>query len=265
MLPPLHRGELAEVAAIHSAAGLLGSGGGLPDGPPYRAPHHTATLAAILGGGRAAIRPGAASLAHRGVLFLGDAPEFGRDVLAALAQPLRDGEVTIARGGTVTRFPARLILVAGMTPCPCRGPEGCACTPLQGRRYRGRLSRDLGSCIDLWLDVPAAERAGQAAGDPETASAARVAEARDRAARRLAGMPWQVNADIPGAELRRSYQPPAEALAAIRRSADLGEISVRTAHRVIRVAWTLADLAGSGRAGAEHCGQALAYWLGVAR
>ena len=134
-----------EVTAIYSAAGLLGPGHALITRPPFRAPHHTATRAAILGGGSGVIRPGEAALAHRGVLFLDDAPEFSRDVLASLRQPLQSGEVTVARGGSTVRFPARFTLVAGMAPCPCGTWPECPCTPMQARRYRARVAGELGS------------------------------------------------------------------------------------------------------------------------
>jgi len=267
-LPPLDPDEAMQVTAVHSAAGLLGSGHALITRPPQRSPHHTATRAAILGGGSGMTRPGEAALAHRGVLLLADAPEFARDVLRALRQPLQDGEITVARSGSTVRFPAKFILVAGMAPCPCGARPRCSCSPLQARRYRARLTAELGHHISLWLHVArfgsaAARRQKPGAGADDT-SAARVVVARDRARHRLHGTPWQVNNDIPGAELRRSYQPTAEAFAPIRRAVDLGEISERAAHQIIRVAWTLADLAGEARPGAEECGQALAFHLGVA-
>ena len=269
VLPELTSDEAMEVTSIHSVAGLLASGGAVVTRPPYRSPHHTATRAAILGGGSGIIRPGEAALAHRGVLFLDDAPEFAVDVLAALREPMASGEVVVARHGRTVRFPARFILVAGMRPCPCGGQPGCACTPFQVRRYRARLASQLGSCISLWLRVtrpiPADPGGLDNTAEPDSISSIRVAQARDRARRRLRNTPWRVNADIPGAELRRSYQPPAESLAALRRAVDLGEISTRAADQVVRVAWTLADLAGNARPGAEECGQALAFHLGTAR
>jgi magnesium chelatase family protein len=266
LLPPLDPGEVMQVSAVHSVAGLLESGHARISWPPYRAPHHTASRAAILGGGGGIIRPGEAALAHRGVLFLDKAPEFARDVLQALRQPLCDGEVIVARGGMTARFPARFILVAAMAPCPCGAGPGCSCSVLQARRYRARLAGELGSHIGIWLHPGTAELGiGEPAGDADAMSAARVAAARQRACRRLQGTPWRVNADIPGAQLRRSYQAAAEALAPISRAVDLGEISTRAAHQVLRVAWTLADLAGKARPDAEECGQALAFQLGVAR
>jgi magnesium chelatase family protein len=258
LLPPLTRTEALEVAAIHSAAGILDPGRQAISRPPYQAPHHTITPAAMLGGGPGTIRSGVAPLAHHGVLFLENAPEFARDVLAALRQPLHHRTVTIARGGATVQFPARFILIASMGRCPCGSTPGCACTPLQAARYQRRLTRDLGSYFDLHLSF--------ASGRPEEsdmASAARVAAARAQARRRLAGAPWRLNADIPGPELRRRYQPPPLALAAVNRAIDNGQLSIQAASRVVRVAWTLADLDGQPQPGKAECDDALALHLGT--
>jgi magnesium chelatase family protein len=267
MLPPLTSAEQMEVSAIHSAAGLLGSGHPLVLHPPFRAPHHTTTPAGMAGGGPGITRPGEAALAHRGVLFLDQAPEFARATLATLRQALQHGEITIARGGHLTRLPARFLLAANTAPCPCGSRSGCTCTPLQKLRYRARLTSELGNHIAIWLtDTPPAtgtNGTGQTEGDPDAHSSARVAAARDRTRHRLRDTPWTLNADIPGAELRRSYPPSPETLAPVIRAVDLGEISVRAARQVVRVAWTLADLAGTDRPGAQECGQALAFCLGV--
>jgi len=197
-----------------------------------------------------------------------DAPEFGRDVLAVLRQPLHDGEVTVARAGITVRFPAKFTLVAGIAPCPCGARPDCTCTPVQKRRYGARLADELGSYLAIWAHaaVPGpAQRTGELGGDADAITTARVAAARDRARHRLRGTPWQVNADIPGAELRRSHQPSAEAITPVSRAVDLGEISTRAADQVVRVAWTLADLAGDPEPGPQECAQALAFQLGVAR
>ena len=269
MLPPLNPREITEVGAVHSIAGLLRPGRALITRAPFRAPHHTATLATILGGGQGGARPGEAALAHRGVLFLADAPEFARCVLHSLRQPLQDQEVTVARSGTTARFPAKFTLVASMAPCPCGAQPGCTCSPLQARRYRARVTDELAGHVAIWLPVTQPGRAHPSTADtvppPDAISAGRVADARARARQRLEGTPWQLNADVPGAELRRRYQPPAEAFAPVSRAVDLGEISVRAASQIIRVAWTLADLVGQPRPGAGECGQALAFYLGVTR
>jgi magnesium chelatase family protein len=267
ILPNLPPGEAIEVAAIHSVAGLLTAGAALPVRPPLRSPHHTITPAAMTGGGSGTIRPGEATLAHHGVLVLEDAPEYTRAVLEVLRQPLREGEITVRRSGTVVRFPAKFTLAASMGACPCGGWPACECLPVAVRRYRTRLTSVLGEHIPIWIG-PRGPSPGELGGSevaPWAASAERVAEARERARRRLDGTPWQVNTEIPGAEMRRAYLPTAEAFAPISRAVDLGEISHRTAFDVLRVAWTLADLARTSRPGAAECGQALAFRMGVAR
>jgi magnesium chelatase family protein len=175
--------------------------------------------------------------------------------------------VTVTRSGTTVRFPARFTLVATMSPCPCGTRPGCcSCTPLQARRYRARLTDGLGSHISLWLPITQTDgiREEPAAGADAT-RAARIAAARTRARHRLRSTPWQLNNDIPGTELRRSYQPTAEAFAPVSRAVDLGEITERAAHQVIRVAWTLADLFGEAWPGPDECGLALAFQLGTAQ
>ena len=185
-----------------------------------------------------------------------------------LRQPLCDGEIIVARGGRIVRFPAAFTLIAGMAPCPCRTLTGCSCSQAEARRYLGRVSRELGHRIDMWLDLAPAAPAGDRPEPHRQAghvSAGRVAAARDRTRHRLAGTPWRLNGDIPVVELRRSYLPPPEAMAVVHRAVDLGRISVLTAHRVLRVAWTLADLAGLDHPGQDECSQALALHLGGIR
>jgi magnesium chelatase family protein len=271
ILPPLDRPAALEVTAIHSVAGTLPSASPLITEPPFCAPHHTATKAAIVGGGSGVIRPGAASLAHRGCLFLDEAPEFARDVLDALRQPLESGEVVVARSGVTARFPARFTLVLAANPCPCaKGHQpaaACTCTPAVRRRYLSRLSGPLLDRVDVkveFLPVGRAELLSDR-GFIETSSAvlARVEAARERAAARLRGTPWRQNADIPGSELRRVFAPAQGALVPLERAMDLGEISARGVDRVIRVAWTLADLAGVARPTVGEISYALGLWLGV--
>ena len=274
ILPRLDTEAALEVTSIHSVAGTLPPGCPLLTGPPFCGPHHTATKAAIVGGGTGIIRPGAASLAHQGVLFLDEAPEFGRDVLDALRQPLESGEVVIARCGTTARFPARFTLILAANPCPCAkaaaSPRAaCSCSPATKRRYLGRLSGPVLDRVDVDVELFPVGRSellnDRKFAETSTAVAARVAEARSRAARRLAGTPWRVNAEVPGAELRRSYAPGRGALAPLERAMELGEISARGVDKVIRVSWTLADLAGKDRPTVDECGYALGLWLGVVR
>jgi magnesium chelatase family protein len=273
VLPRLDPAAALEVTAIHSVAGVLPDRSPLLTAPPFCAPHHTASKAAIVGGGTGVIHPGAASLAHRGCLFLDEAPEFGRDVLDALRQPLESGEVVVARCGVTARFPARFTLVLAANPCPCAkgpGPQAaCGCTPSIRHRYLARLSGPLLDRVDVKVEFMPVTR-GELLSDATFAEssatvAARVEAARRRAAARLRDTPWRLNAEVPGSELRRSYAPAPGALVPLERAMDLGQISARGVHRVIRVAWTLADLAGVPRPAADQTGAALGLWLGVPR
>jgi magnesium chelatase family protein len=271
VLPRLEPDAALEVTAIHSIAGTLPDGSPLLTEPPFCAPHHTATRAAIVGGGSGALRPGAASLAHHGCLFLDEAPEFSRDVLDALRQPLESGEVVLARSGLTARFPARFTLVLAANPCPCASAAtaraACTCTPLVRRRYLSRLSGPLLDRVDVkaeFLPVGRAELlSDRKFTEPSSVVAERVAAARERMARRLRGTGWRLNAEIPGRDLRRRYAPAPGALGPLERAMDLGEISARGVDRVIRLAWTVADLGGVARPGAAEVSYALGLWLGV--
>jgi len=271
IMPGLDPAAALEVSAIHSVAGALKPAAPLVTDPPFCAPHHTATKAAIVGGGSGIIRPGAASLAHHGCLFLDEAPEFDRDVLDALRQPLESGEVVIARSGLTARFPARFILVLAANPCPCAktatAGSACTCTPLVRRRYLARLSGPLLDRIDVKVELLPVSRAellsDRQLAEPSGVVADRVRHARQRAARRLAGTPWRLNAEVPGSELRRSFRPADGALAPLERAMDLGQVSARGADRIIRMSWTLADLAGQPRPGRAEISAALGMWLGA--
>jgi magnesium chelatase family protein len=274
ILPRLDAAAALEVTSIHSVAGTLVPGTGLVSEPPFCAPHHTASKAAIVGGGSALIRPGAASLAHRGVLFLDEAPEFGRDVLDALRQPLEAGEVVIARQAMTARFPARFTLVLAANPCPCAraatpGGAACECSPAARRRYLGRLSGPLLDRVDVKITLEPVNRRemlyDREYAETSAVVAGRVAAARDRATRRLAGTPWRLNAEIPGAELRRAFPPEQGALKSLDRAMELGQVSARGADKIVRVAWSVADLAGRPRPGAGEIDVAIALWLGVAK
>jgi magnesium chelatase family protein len=271
ILPPLELAAALEASSIHSVAGTLPAGRPLLTAPPFCAPHHTATKAAIVGGGSGVIRPGAASLAHHGCLFLDEAPEFARDVLDALRQPLESGEVLIARSGLTAAFPARFTLILAANPCPCarsstRG-SGCTCTPLVRRRYLARLSGPLLDRVDVKVELLPVGRAellsDRQLAEPSAVVAERVSAARERAAHRLSGTRWRMNAQIPGAELRRTFRPAPGALVPLERAMDLGEISARGVDRIVRMSWTLADLAGVHRPGIAEVGYALGLWLGV--
>src|SRR5580693_691869 len=274
ILPRLDAAAALEVTSIHSVAGTLVPGTGLVAEPPFCAPHHTASKAAIVGGGSGLIRPGAASLAHRGVLFLDEAPEFGRDVLDALRQPLEAGEVVIARQAMTARFPARFTLVLAANPCPCAraatpGGAACECSPAARRRYLGRLSGPLLDRVDVKITLEPVNRRemlyDRKHAEPSAVVAGRVAAARDRAARRLARTPWRLNAEIPGAELRRAFPPQQGALKSLDRAMELGQVSARGADKIVRVAWSVADLAGKPCPGAGEIDVAIALWLGVTK
>ena len=273
ILPRLDAAAALEVTAIHSVAGTLPQHVPLLTDPPFLAPHHTATKAAIVGGGSGAIHPGSASLAHRGVLFLDEAPEFARDVLDALRQPLEAGEIVIARSGLTARFPARFTLVLAANPCPCAkvaGPaEGCSCSPATRRRYLGRISGPLLDRVDVKIELEPVGRKellnDRNFAESSQTVALRVIQARERTAHRLRGTPWRLNAEVPGSELRRTWPPAAGSLSVVERSLDRGQISARGVVKVIRVAWTIADLAGRPRPTRDDCNSALGLWLGVRR
>jgi magnesium chelatase family protein len=265
LLPELSPDAALETTAVHSVAGLLEPGAPLVTRPPYQDPHHSASRAAIVGGGSGYPRPGALSLAHNGVLFLDEAPEFATDVLEALRQPLESGEVVIARAAATARYPARFQLVLAANPCPCglasgRG-EQCRCSPAAKRRYGSRLSGPLLDRVDLRVDLPPVSRAELAddrgGGEPTAAVAARVAEARLRMQRRLADVPsgtgrWRCNGEVPGYVLRRHWPVPPSAAAPAHALLASGRLTARGVDRVLRVAWTLADLAGRPTPTAEH-------------
>ena len=273
ILPRLDTAAALEVTAIHSVAGTLPPQVPLLTDPPFLAPHHTATKAAIIGGGSGIILPGSASLAHRGVLFLDEAPEFAKDVLDALRQPLEAGEVVVARLGVMARFPARFTLVLAANPCPCArmagSAEGCNCSPATRRRYLGRISGPLLDRVDVKIELEPVGRKellnDRSFSESSRTVAMRVIQARDRAAHRLRGTPWRLNAEVPGSELRRTWPPASGSLAAVERSLERGLITARGVVKVIRVAWTIADLAGRPRPTSDDCDAALGLWLGVRR
>ncbi len=273
ILPPLDRQASLEVTAVHSVAGLLPPGKPLIDTAPYCAPHHSATMQALVGGGPGTARPGAVSLSHRGVLFLDETPEFSGKALDALRQPLEAGHVIIARSAGVVRFPARFLMVLAANPCPCGRfslvNDHCECPPAAVRRYQARLSGPLLDRVDLRVEVDRVTRseltASAARGESTVTVADRVRTARERAAARLAGTPWRTNSEVPGRELRSRWHAAPGALAAAERSLERGMLSARGLDRVLRVAWTVADLSGRDRPDASDVGLALQLRTGVPR
>jgi Mg chelatase-like protein len=272
LLPPLERHAALEVTAIHSVAGTLPAGRPLITEAPFYAPHHTATRAAMIGGGGRGGHnpppPPPASLAHHGVLFLDEAPEFQAGVLDALRQPLEDGAVMISRSGASTRFPARFTLVLAANPCPCAAAKelDCRCPPAVRHRYLARISGPLLDRIDLKLQLqpatPAELRYDLEFAESSELVAERVLVARERTAKRLAATPWLTNAEIPGPELRRRFTPPPAAMAPVDGALRLGTLSARGLDRVLRVAWTCADLAGRDVPSVDDVGLALDLWTG---
>ncbi|MGW2949865.1 YifB family Mg chelatase-like AAA ATPase [Streptomyces eurythermus] len=273
VLPRLTRQDSLEVTAVHSVAGLLPPGKPLIDVAPYCAPHHSATMQSLVGGGPGIARPGAVSLAHRGVLFLDEAPEFHSQTLDALRQPLESGHVVIARSAGVVRFPARFLMVLAANPCPCGRfslrDSLCECPPSAIRRYQSRLSGPLLDRVDLRVEVDPVTRAQLtepgARGEPTAIVADRVRQARERAAARLAGTPWRTNSEVPGRELRSRYHAAAGAMDEAERSLERGVLTARGIDRVLRVAWTIADLVGHDRPDATDVALALHLRTGVPR
>ncbi|MFJ4003214.1 YifB family Mg chelatase-like AAA ATPase [Streptomyces sp. NPDC090023] len=273
VLPPLTRQDSLEVTAVHSVAGLLPPGKPLIDVAPYCAPHHSATMQSLVGGGPGIARPGAVSLAHRGILFLDEAPEFHIRTLDALRQPLESGHVVIARSAGVVRFPARFLMVLAANPCPCgrfsQRDSLCDCPPSAIRRYQSRLSGPLLDRVDLRVEVDPVTRAQLtdpgARGESTATVADRVREARQRAAARLAGTPWGTNSEVPGRELRSRFHAVAGAMDEAERSLERGVLTARGVDRVLRVAWTVADLLGHDRPDATDVALALQLRTGVPR
>jgi magnesium chelatase family protein len=252
LLPDLDHDEALEVSAIHSIAGVLPADVPLVRRPPFLDPHHTSSPASVIGGGSRIVRPGAISLAHHGVLFLDEAPEFNARVLESLRQPLESGEIVIGRAEGSARFPARFLLVLAANPCPCGKNYGtglgCVCSPAAQRRYRDRISGPVRDRIDIHRKVgPVSRRElcdDLALVEPTAVVAERVAAARERQDARYAGRAWRRNGEVPGPELRRHWPVDGDVSALVEHRVQVGALTARGADRVFRIAWTLADLAG---------------------
>ncbi|HVN77128.1 MAG TPA: YifB family Mg chelatase-like AAA ATPase [Thermoanaerobaculaceae bacterium] len=265
ILPPLDEAEALATTKVYSVAPGVPRPQGLITTRPFRAPHHTISAAGLVGGG-AIPRPGEVSLAHNGVLFLDEITEFRRDVLEGLRQPMESGTVVIARAAGSLAYPARFQLAAAANPCPC-GHLGdprreCRCTPIEVRRYRARLSGPLLDRIDIQLEVPSVpyrDLSQVGAGERSEAVRARVMAARERQAGRLAATGRHANAELSPVEVRRWCAPDGEGGRLLELAMSKLALSARAAHRILRVARTVADLDGADRLAARHVAEAIAY------
>lgn len=265
ILPSLTDEQAVTVTAIHSLAGTLSATEGLMRQPPFQAPHHSATLAAMVGGGSGVPRPGAASLSHCGVLFLDEAPEFGARVLDSLREPLENGEITLHRAAGAAVYPASFQLVMAANPCPC-GNAGsrrstCTCTPFARKRYLERLSGPLLDRMDIQIQVesPGIGALCSAPNAENTAVVAhRVAQAREAQTSRWKKEGWMLNRQIPEPFLRSKQGGfSREILGKVDMAVEKGQLSMRGAQRVLRLAWTIADLEGKTVPSMEHVGAAM--------
>jgi magnesium chelatase family protein len=272
ILPELDDKSALEVTALQSIAGVLPPDGRLVRRPPFQAPHHSASLAALVGGGAGLARPGALSLAHRGVLFLDEAPEFANATLQALRQPLESGRVLLARARGNTEYPARVQVVLAANPCPCANPAGdqyCECTAAARRRYLSKLSGPLLDRIDIQVTLQPLRAAqlmtASAPAEPSARVAERVLKARAAAAARWSADGWRVNAEVPGPHLRRPpWRLTAKDTAKLRESLDRGALSARGFDRILRLAWSIADLDGRGKPTGSDVDEAAQLRMGEA-
>lgn len=271
ILPPLSAAEALETSMIHSLSGLLDEGG-ISRERPFREPHHTASMAAIVGGGRGA-KPGEISLAHNGVLFMDEFPEYNRAVLETLRQPIETGEVVVARANAHIRYPCRFMLVAAANPCKCGyltdPTRACARVPVCGEEYLGRISGPLMDRFDLRIDVPPVAFSDldlPEAGDSSADMAARIASARALQEARFEGHDdMRVNADAEGAILEEIATPDDEGRALLLKVAERFGLSARGYHRVLRVARTIADLEGEASVRKPHVAEAVSFRLSATK
>jgi magnesium chelatase family protein len=265
ILPPLCREEAVEATRVHSAAGLV-NGGALLRRRPFRAPHHSISGVGLAGGGTVP-RPGEASLAHHGVLFLDELPEFRRGALEVLRQPMEEGKVVINRALQTLEFPARFMLVAALNPCKCGnlGVAGadCRCTPLQVREYRGRISGPLLDRFDIHLEVPRVPAGDleRASGESSATVRSRVWEARQTQAKRFTGTSTRTNAAMTTPQLRLHCALDPQGRKLLLGAVDRLGLSARAHHRILKVARTLADLAGEPQITPVHIAEAIQYRL----
>jgi magnesium chelatase family protein len=265
ILPPLTHEEALEITKIHSVAGTVPPGGGLATSRPFRSPHHTISDAGLVGGGTTP-HLGEVSLAHLGVLFLDELPEFKRHVLEVLRQPIEDGRVSIVRAGYAVEYPARVALVAAMNPCPCGNlmnpVKACRCSPQEIKKYHGRISGPLLDRIDLNVEVPAVpvkDISGGPEGEPSSAVAARVVAARRVQGARLKGSRAFTNAQMGPRQVRKHCVLDAQGQEILSSAMEQFGLSARAYDRILKVSRTIADLAGSALVGPGHVAEALQY------
>ncbi|GLZ75660.1 hypothetical protein Afil01_04670 [Actinorhabdospora filicis] len=271
ILPRLNDEEARDVTAIHSIAGALRDDEGLVRRAPFQAPHHSASMAALVGGGLGIARPGALSLAHRGVLFLDEVPEFRRDVLDALRQPLECGEISINRSMGVVRYPARVQLLLAANPCPCAAAQAmdCECAPAARSRYLGKLSGPLLDRIDIHLTLEPVSRAALL-DEPDGVEHSEAVAGRVLTARRAAAARWDgagfgavSNAEVSGTRLsRHPWRLPRAVTGVADWMLDSGRITARGYHRILRIAWSICDLAGRERPDKDDLAEATGLRLG---
>ncbi|RCW39840.1 magnesium chelatase family protein [Halopolyspora algeriensis] len=264
LLPEPSTQAALEITTIHSVAGQLPAGSPLITAPPFVAPHHSISISGLVGGGAGLAKPGAVSQAHRGILLLDEACEFGAKRLEALRTALEDGEIRLSRRDGTLRYPSQFQLVLATNPCPCAPARDvdCQCSPQTRRRYLGKLSGPLLDRVDLRVRMrPVTAMSLHTGGEPETSEVVRkrVAEARAAAAERWSEHGWQSNAEVPGPVLRREFALPKKVTALLDRGLETGAVTARGADRCLRVAWTLSDLDGSLRPEADHVAAALEF------
>lgn len=265
ILPDMTLEEAIETTKIHSVAGALEAGSALVAERPFRSPHHTISDAGLIGGGRVP-RPGEVSLAHNGVLFLDELPEFRKNVLEVLRQPLEDGKVTIARAAMSLTYPADFMLIGAMNPCPCGflgdTHKECVCTPMQVLHYRSKISGPLLDRIDIHCEVPAVrfkELSGERSGEGSGAIKKRVDAARRVQAERFAGSAIHSNSQLPARLMKKHCALKADAMRLIETAVERLGLSARAYTRVLKVARTIADLDGSPEIGKQHLSEAIQY------
>lgn len=267
ILPPLEFPEALEVTKIYSVAGLLKENETMVNHRPFRSPHHIASEASLLGGGTP-LRPGEITLAHRGVLFLDEFPEFHRDVLESLRQPIEDGKITISRAKNTLTFPSRFMLIGAANPCPCgflNSPEKpCICSPSQVAMYKRKLSGPLMDRMDIFIEVPAMKYDKLAAESTDNQShiiKERIQKAREVQKKRFAGDNILVNSEMQLPHIKKYCGHDAKSQELLKKYVDSGKLSARGYHRILKVARTIADLVASPNIQYDHIAEALMYRL----